>query len=87
MVGWGLPLALTLAGIFLQIYGPAGDTCWISSDSPMHQFWLDGFWAVLTLVWNVYVIGHSIKIVASKRRELTAAAHTVQKMMCVSLTL
>ena len=81
MVGWGLPLILTCVGIVTDVYGPAGDECWIGSDDYLQQFFLDGFWAIGSMLWNFVVIVRAVCVVRRQRAKMTAANGVVMRMM------
>lgn len=70
-------------GVALDIYGPAGDVCWISGDNYLHQFFLDGLIAVLSIAWNFFVIVRSVCIIKRQKARMTAENGIVLRMMCV----
>ena len=70
-------------GVALDIYGPAGDVCWISGDNYLHQFFLDGLIAVLSIAWNLFVIVRSVCIIKRQKARMTAENGIVLRMMCV----
>eukprot|EP00750_Incisomonas_marina_P009496 INCI16023.1.p1 GENE.INCI16023.1~~INCI16023.1.p1 ORF type:complete len:551 (-),score=78.32 INCI16023.1:1443-3095(-) len=81
VVAWGVPLAFTAVGVALDIYGPAGDVCWISGDNYLHQFFLDGLIAVLSIAWNLFVIVRSVCIIKRQKARMTAENGIVLRMM------